>query len=67
MSYLSTFWDEADEAHRTLLRRFVQNGQLEIATGGWVMTEEGVASFPAMIDQLVEGHQWLAHTFPGIR
>ncbi|XP_041356450.1 alpha-mannosidase 2x-like isoform X2 [Gigantopelta aegis] len=62
ISFFSLWWNEIDEAMRNRVKRLLSKGQLEIVTGGWVMTDEANAHYFAMIDQLIEGHQWLDGT-----
>lgn len=64
MSFLSRWLD----THRTNLTkdrlvRLMKESRFEIATGGWVMTDEGPAHYYDMLDQLIEGHQFLRTTF----
>eukprot|EP00045_Choanoeca_perplexa_P013984 m.161288 g.161288 ORF g.161288 m.161288 type:complete len:1191 (-) comp16523_c0_seq1:1-3573(-) len=62
ISFLSMWWDRADDNHRKALKRVVQSGQFEIVTGGWVMTDEASSHVYAMVDQLIEGQRWVNRT-----
>uniref|UniRef100_A0A663MPP5 Alpha-mannosidase n=1 Tax=Athene cunicularia TaxID=194338 RepID=A0A663MPP5_ATHCN len=59
ISFFSKWWDNISSQKRAAVRRLVGNGQLEMVTGGWVMPDEANSHYFAMIDQLIEGHQWL--------
>ncbi|XP_011948587.1 PREDICTED: alpha-mannosidase 2x isoform X5 [Cercocebus atys] len=59
VSFFAKWWDNINAQKRAAVRRLVGNGQLEIATGGWVMPDEANSHYFALIDQLIEGHQWL--------
>lgn len=58
-SFLNAWWEEAHPSKQKMLRNLVQSGRLEITTGGWVMTDEANVHIYAMLDQLIEGHQWI--------
>ncbi|XP_043980945.1 alpha-mannosidase 2x [Gambusia affinis] len=59
ISFFAKWWETADVYKQEAMRKLILGGQLEIVTGGWVMTDEANAHYFAMIDQLIEGHQWL--------
>ncbi|KAK0167162.1 hypothetical protein PV327_004595 [Microctonus hyperodae] len=59
VSFLSLWWDSAHPTKKAVVKRLVKEGRLEITTGGWVMTDEATSHVYAMLDQLIEGHQWL--------
>lgn len=59
ISYFSKWWSDIDDQRRAMVKRLVGAGQLELVTGGWVMADEANAHYFALLDQLMEGHQWL--------
>uniref|UniRef100_A0A665V881 Alpha-mannosidase n=1 Tax=Echeneis naucrates TaxID=173247 RepID=A0A665V881_ECHNA len=59
ISFFSKWWETADIHKQEAVRKLILAGQFEIVTGGWVMTDEANVHYFAMIDQLIEGHQWL--------
>lgn len=59
ISYFATWWSELDQQTRSTVKRLVGAGQLELVTGGWVMPDEANTHYYALLDQLMEGHQWL--------
>ncbi|XP_013780101.1 alpha-mannosidase 2-like [Limulus polyphemus] len=60
-SYLALWWEKIDNNAKKIVKRYLDSGQLEIVTGGWVMNDEASTHYFAMVDQMVEGHQWLEH------
>ncbi|XP_042501477.1 alpha-mannosidase 2-like [Macadamia integrifolia] len=62
MSYLERWWRDASEAKRKTFRNLVNNGQLEIVGGGWVMNDEANSHYYAIIEQMTEGNMWLNDT-----
>uniref|UniRef100_A0A3P8RJE0 Alpha-mannosidase n=1 Tax=Amphiprion percula TaxID=161767 RepID=A0A3P8RJE0_AMPPE len=59
ISYFSKWWNDIDDQKRATVKRLVGAGQLELVTGGWVMADEANSHYFALLDQLMEGHQWL--------
>ncbi|KAK7075618.1 hypothetical protein SK128_027789, partial [Halocaridina rubra] len=66
ISFLSLWYERAHPTLRQQLKELVSSGRLEIVTGGWVMTDEANVHLYAMLDQLIEGHQWLSNVL-GVR
>lgn len=62
-SYFAAWWSNVkSEDDRELVKTLLDNGQLEIVTGGWVMNDEASTHYAAMIAQMVDGHEFLRNT-----
>ncbi|XP_034249440.1 alpha-mannosidase 2 [Thrips palmi] len=59
ISFFAMWWEGTSEEQRVKVKRFVQSGQLEFVTGGWVMNDEANTHYFNMLTQLTEGHLWL--------
>ncbi|XP_063229651.1 alpha-mannosidase 2-like [Bacillus rossius redtenbacheri] len=59
VSFFAQWWESAHPTKRRVVRRLLEQGRLEIMTGGWVMTDEATVHMYAMLDQLIEGHLWV--------
>jgi alpha-mannosidase II len=62
MSYLERWWRDASDSEKESFTKLVQNGQLEIVGGGWVMNDEANSHYFAIIEQMIEGNMWLHET-----
>lgn len=59
ISFLQLWWDQAPSAKKRSLKKLIKSGRFEIVTGGWVMADEANTHVYGLINQLIEGHQWL--------
>ncbi|XP_055352389.1 alpha-mannosidase 2-like [Paramacrobiotus metropolitanus] len=59
ISYLSLWFQTASEEQKNVFKKLVKEGQVEIVTGGWVMPDEANSHYFALVNQLVEGHEWI--------
>lgn len=57
--FLERWWRDISDDVKQRVRILVQDGRLEIVSGGWVMPDEAITHYSPVIDQLIEGHQWL--------
>ena len=58
ISYLSMWWAEQPVSVRNSVIQFLEEGRLEIVTGGYVMPDEANSHYTSLLEQLMYGHEW---------
>ena len=58
ISFLALWWAEQNAETRNKFQELLDNKQLEVVTGGWVMNDEANTFYFAMVEQLMLGHEW---------
>uniref|UniRef100_A0A8R1DTP1 Alpha-mannosidase n=1 Tax=Caenorhabditis japonica TaxID=281687 RepID=A0A8R1DTP1_CAEJA len=61
ISFFEMWWRDQTEETRRKVKGYLENGKLEIVTGGWVMTDEANAHYHSMVTELFEGHEWISN------
>ncbi|CAD6193239.1 unnamed protein product [Caenorhabditis auriculariae] len=59
MSFFELWWRDQNEETRNKVKSYIENGQFEVVTGGWVMTDEANSHYHSIIVELIEGHEWI--------
>jgi len=57
--FLSMWWSKLSRDRQDTVVQLLKRGQLEIVGGSWVVPDEANPHYFALIDQMIEGHQWL--------
>jgi len=63
MYWFRRWWEEIREGVRKKVSKLVSEKRVEFVIGGWVMNDEAVTSYTAIIDQYTEGHQFIMYNF----
>ena len=62
VSFLSTWWNQASNESRDVMRKLQSSGQLEFIGGGWVMHDEADPSLFGILKQMYQGLSFLRDT-----
>ena len=65
-SMLQRWYASTTSEMKDALKTLIQNGQLEIVSGGWVMPDEALTHYESLLEELMEGHDWLIRAL-GVR
>ncbi|XP_026318156.1 alpha-mannosidase 2x isoform X3 [Hyposmocoma kahamanoa] len=59
ISFLNAWWERSHPIKQKALKKLIKEGRVEITAGGWVMPDEACSHIYSIIDQFIEGHEWV--------
>ncbi|VDD93743.1 unnamed protein product [Enterobius vermicularis] len=59
ISFMEKWWRNVNETVKNDIKKMISTGQLEIASGSWVMTDEANPYFAVSVDNIIEGQQFV--------
>ena len=63
IKYLQMWYVRAKDEMKEKLQKLIENGQFEVATGGWTSTDEACPNYEDLINNVMIGHQFLQKEF----
>lgn len=57
------WWDTQTDTTKSQVRQLVNQGRLELLSGGWSMHDEACAHYEDMINNMMAGHQFILKEF----
>lgn len=63
MKFLNMWYIRQSKKMQESLKKLIKEGRFEIIMGGWVHTDESNEHFEDIIENFVQGHQWLSKEF----
>uniref|UniRef100_A0AC35FQB4 Glycoside hydrolase family 38 N-terminal domain-containing protein n=1 Tax=Panagrolaimus sp. PS1159 TaxID=55785 RepID=A0AC35FQB4_9BILA len=65
MSFFELWWSTLKADERRTVKKLLDQGQFEIVTGAWVMTDEANAHYYSTVMEMLEGHEFLINQLAG--
>ncbi|EGC39654.1 hypothetical protein DICPUDRAFT_74852 [Dictyostelium purpureum] len=63
INYFSKWYNGLNEDIKNIVKKVIDNKQLEFVSGGWVQNDDAVANVDGILEQITQGHIWLKDTF----
>ncbi|CAN8003112.1 unnamed protein product, partial [Ixodes hexagonus] len=63
MAFFKKWFEENNEVFKIIVRKYIDEGRLELAGGGWVTSDEASTLYSDLVDQMTLGQRWINDTF----